>query len=148
MIEATASPYDGRVARLQLRGVATGYETIRLATGHGAATPFFVAAQTVTVDSLFVGALSPASTELRLAPAGALPPGSSFEVEYGLRQLLLAEGSEARLFGVANFSDGTSQLVPHAQLNASSTNLGLELISEASTADGSTPPWRVRVGLG
>ena len=101
MIEAAASPHDGRVARLQLRGVATGYETIRLATGHGAATPFFVAAQTVTVDSLFVGALSPAFTELRLAPAGALPPGSSFEVEYGLRQLLLAEGSEARLFGVA-----------------------------------------------
>ena len=74
MIEATASPHDGRVARLELRGVATGYETIRLATGHGAATPFFVVANSVAVDSLFVGALSPASTELRLAPAGALPP--------------------------------------------------------------------------
>ena len=39
-----------------------------------------------------------------------LPPRSSFEVDYRLRQRLLTEGSEARLFGAARFSDGPTQL--------------------------------------
>ena len=74
VLEASTSPHDGRVARLQLRGVAVGYGTVYLVHRADVEVFFFVSLMTVTVDSLFVGALSAASTEVRLTPAGALPP--------------------------------------------------------------------------
>ena len=77
VLEATTSPHDGRVARLQLRGVATGYVSVQLVHTVDVPVHFFVVPTSVTVDALFVGALSAASTELSLTPAGALPPRAS-----------------------------------------------------------------------
>ena len=77
VLEATTSPHDGRVARLQLRAVATGYVSVQLVHSADVPVHFFVVPTSVTVDALFVGALSAASTELSLTPAGALPPRAS-----------------------------------------------------------------------
>jgi len=77
VLEATTSPQDGRVARLHLRGVATGYGSVHLVHSAHVSEFLFVSQTPVTVDALFVGALSAASTELRLTPAGALSPRAS-----------------------------------------------------------------------
>ena len=77
VLEASTSPHDGRVTRLQLRGVATGYVSVQLVHTVDVPVHFFVVPTSVTVDALFVGALSAASTELSLTPAGALPPRAS-----------------------------------------------------------------------
>ena len=75
VLEASTSPHDGRVTRLQLRGVVVGFGQVYLVHRPLVGAVFlFVSQMTVTVDSLFVGALSAASTEVRLTPAGALPP--------------------------------------------------------------------------
>ena len=75
VLEASTSPHDGRVTRLQLRGVAVGFGQVYLVHRPLVGAVFLSVSQmTVTVDSLFVGALSAASTEVRLMPAGALPP--------------------------------------------------------------------------
>ena len=74
VLEASTSPHDGRVTRLQLRGVAVGYGLVHLVHSTDVKVFLFVTQTTVTVDSLFVGALSAASTEVGLTPAGALPP--------------------------------------------------------------------------
>ena len=74
VLEASTSPHDGRVTRLQLRGVAVGYGQVHLVHSTDVTVFFSVTQTTVTVDSLFVGALSAASTEVGLTPAGALPP--------------------------------------------------------------------------
>ena len=74
VLEASISPHDGRVTRLQLRGVAVGYGQVHLVHSTDVMVFLFVNQTTVTVDSLFVGALSAASTEVGLTPAGALPP--------------------------------------------------------------------------
>ena len=74
VLEASTSPHDGRVTRLQLRGVAVGYGQVHLVHSTDVTVFLFVTQTTVTVDSLFVGALSAASTEVGLTPAGALPP--------------------------------------------------------------------------
>ena len=139
VLEATTSPW-GRVARLQLRGVAAGSGSVHLVHRADVTTGLIVSETAVAVDTLSVGALTAASAELSLTPAGELPPRASFEAEYGLRQRLLTEGSEALLFGAARFSDGAMQLVQHAQLNATSISVGLEA---PTLADGH--PWQVRV---
>ena len=74
VLEASTSPHDGRVTRLQLRGVAVGYGQVHLVHSADVKVFLFVSQTPVTVDSLFVGALSAASTEVGLTPAGALPP--------------------------------------------------------------------------
>ena len=63
--------------------------------------------------------LTMSDSELTLSPTGALAPHAGLSASYALQQRLQAEGDEALLFGVASLGDGTSQLVPHAQLNVS-----------------------------
>ena len=85
MIEATASPHDGRVARLELRGVATGYETIRLATGHGAATPLEPRRYLPYISTISPHA-SPVYLPSQLVPLGmqALLPRLGLRIGLGL----------------------------------------------------------------
>jgi len=141
----TASSPGGRVARLQVRGVAAGSGAIRLVHAPAVHANVTVTnATSVSVSSLFVGALTAADSELALRPAGGtLAPHASFAAEFGLRQALTAEGDDASLHGVATLSDGTVQQVPHAQLNLTVRTPSLEPPTRDAASE--DDPWQVRV---
>ena len=105
VVEAVASPWGG-AARLQVRGKAEGTATLSLVHSPAASVDVVVSGSAVAVGSLFVGALTEGLSELSLSPTGTLAPHAGLSATFVLRQQLSAEGNVAKLFAVANFSDG------------------------------------------
>jgi len=144
-LEAVSSP-GGRVARLQVRGVAAGTGTLRLVHAATVEASVAVVDATVTVDALYVGALTVEHSGLTLSPQGELLPSDddhTLVAQYSLQQQLTAEGDVARLYGVATLSDGSTQLVAHSQLNV--TSLTPSLLVGMRDDDDDDAPWEARV---
>jgi hypothetical protein len=103
-LEVTTAP-GGGVARLTVRGARQGSGAISLVNSPAASTRVEVRETTVTVSSLYVGALTAGDTELALSPSVVLKRDSKLTATYRLRQLLMAEGDAAHVLAVATLSN-------------------------------------------